>query len=346
MSTTTAASPVKPTAQTQAPRADLRALWLGIGFSFIFTAIIALLGWRFERIDFLPDSGASWYEWQLPVQTTWGRVTAWGFYFAHQFTLWGLIFYAQRNGLRYVKGLHPVNYLALGANALFITLHLLQSHVWYDGLAQDVSIWSSQWSVIFLLVLVLLMENPRRGMFFGKRAPLPRRAVDFVRKYHGYYFAWAIVYTFWYHPMEDTSGHLFGFFYMFLLLLQGSLFFTRVHRNRWWGFTQEFLVLAHGTMVAVSQANGLWPMFFFGFAGLIVLTQMHGLGLSRWLRGLILATYVGGALYVYSERGWAKLEEIVRIPIAEYGVVFLLALLLAGLIWLGERVGKLLTAST
>lgn len=196
MSATTAVPHSSSTTQTQAPRADLRALWLGIGFSFVFTLIIALLGWRFERIDFLPDSGASWYYWQLPVQTTWGRITAWSFYLAHQLTLWGLIFYAQRKKLRYVSGLHPVNYLALGANALFIVLHLLQTHIWYDGLAQDVSIWSSQWSVILLLVIILLMENPRRGLFLGKRAPLPQRAVSFARKYHGYYFAWAIVYTF------------------------------------------------------------------------------------------------------------------------------------------------------
>jgi hypothetical protein len=28
--------------------------------------------------------------------------------------------------------------------------------------------------------------------------------------------------------MENTWGHLVGFFYMFLLMLQGSLFFTRI----------------------------------------------------------------------------------------------------------------------
>ena len=43
--------------------------------------------------------------------------------------------------------------------------------------------------------------------------------LEVARKYHGYYFAWAIIYTFWYHPMEITGGHLLGFFYMFLLLL-------------------------------------------------------------------------------------------------------------------------------
>jgi hypothetical protein len=32
------------------------------------------------------------------------------------------------------------------------------------------------------------------------------------------------------------------------------------------------------------QGQGLWPMFAFGFGGVFVITQMHGLGLSRWTR--------------------------------------------------------------
>ena len=55
------------------------------------------------------------------------------------------------------------------ANAGFILLHILQTRIWYDGLAQNVSIWSSQGSVVLMLVLILLMENQRRGLFFGKK---------------------------------------------------------------------------------------------------------------------------------------------------------------------------------
>src|SRR5262249_39192269 len=157
---------------------------------------------------------------------------------------------------------------ALGVNALFIILHFIQTHIWYDALAQNVSVFSSQGSVIVLLVWVLLMENNRRGLFFGQKMPISQCILQFARKYHGYYFSWAIIYTFWYHPMENTAGHLIGFFYMFLLLLQSSLFFTGVHINKYWTFTQEILVLAHGTMVAIVNGNNLWPMFFFGFGGI------------------------------------------------------------------------------
>jgi hypothetical protein len=44
---------------------------------------------------------------------------------------------------------------------------------------------------------------------------------------------WNIVYTFWYHPAEHTMGHLLGFFYSTMMLARGSLFFTRLHVNKW-----------------------------------------------------------------------------------------------------------------
>ena len=222
-------------------------------------------------------------------------------------------------------------------NALFILLRILQTHLWYDGLAQDVSIWSSQASVAIMLIWVLLMENNRRGMFFGKPLPLSKEIIRFARKYHGYFFAWATVYTFWYHPTIATSGHLIGFFYMFLLLLQGSLFFTRIHVNRWWTFFQEAIVLVHGALVAVMQGNNMWPMFAFGFGGILVITQMHGLKLKNWFKWIILGTYLGLALLVYSRKGLGMIHQITWIPLIDY----LLVLVLAGIFWLILRLIKI-----
>jgi hypothetical protein len=84
---------------------------------------------------------------------------------------WGLIYYAQTRRRQWTRGLKRVNVIAIGANLAFIGLHLLQSRLWYDGLAQDVSIFSSQGSVVLLLVVVLLMENRRRDLIAGKPAP-------------------------------------------------------------------------------------------------------------------------------------------------------------------------------
>lgn len=312
-------------------RQDVMVLLGGIVFSLMFTGLIWLAGARLDAIPLLPDQGASWYYWKLPDPTLLTRASAWGLYLLHQFAIWGLIYYAQSRRLKYTTRLHQVNIWAMAVNALFIGLHFFQTHILYDGLAQDVSIWSSQVSVIILLIWVLLMENSRRGLFFGKKAPISKEIIRFARKYHGYFFAWATIYTFWFHPMVATTGHLVGFLYMFLLMLQGSLFFTRVHINRYWMFVQEFAVLFHGTLVAVMQGNNLWPMFAFGFAGIFVITQMHGLGLPRWAKWAIFIIFATSALWIYSGRGWVALNEILRIPLIEYLAMFILA----GIFWLG-----------
>jgi hypothetical protein len=332
---------ITETPQTSArppARADMLALWGGVLFSLAFTGLIWWAGRFLADVPHLPDTGPAWYYWRLAQPTFWNHATAWGFYLAHQLTIWGLIFYAQTRVKRYTTGLHPVNIAALAANAFFILLHFAQTHIWYDGLAQDVSIFSSQGSVIIMLVWILLMENSRRGLFFGKKAPISKEIVRFARTYHGYIFAWATIFTFWYHPMENTTAHLIGFVYMFLLMLQGSLFFTRAHLNRWWTVTLEVMVLVHGTLVAVMQGNGIWPMFAFGFAGIFVITQMNGLGLSFKTRALILAAFIVSTLWVYSGRGWIKLNEIIRIPLIEYLAVFLLAGLIGGGLWLAKRI--------
>jgi len=219
-----------------------RILLSGVGVAALLTIAVWLGGFAVADQPLLADQGASWYRWKLPDPTVWTRLSAWSGYAAHQLIAWGLIYYAQTRVRTYSKALHPINVVALAANLLFIGLHEVQTQVFYDGLAQDVSIYSSQGSVILLLVVVLLMENRRRGLAFTKPAPIKEEIVTFARKYHGYLFSWAAIYTFWYHPMLNTSGHLIGFFYMFLILIQGRLFLTRAHTNRVWTLCLELLV--------------------------------------------------------------------------------------------------------
>lgn len=310
------------------PKFGQIALWGGIIFSLVFTGIIWAMGPLLEAFPKLPDQGPAWYYWKLADPTFITRFSAWSLYAVHQVVIWGLIYYAQTRVKTYTGGLHPVNVIALGVNALFVVLHLVQSHLFYDGLAQDVSIFSSQGSVILMLVWILLMENKRRGMFFGKKAPISKSVVDWARRYHGYVFAWAIIYTFWYHPAENSMGHLLGFLYTFLLLLQGSLFLTRLHINKWWMVTQEIAVAVHGTLVAVQQGGNLWPMFFFGFAAIFVITQMWGLGLSRPIRLAIITLFVVGAGIVYWGQPLTSVLRIAAIPAIEYLAVGLLIILI------------------
>ena len=299
----------------------------GIIACVLIMAAIVALGPYSSADMFLPDQGPFWYYWKLAEPSFWTHFSAWGLYVLHQLGLWALIAWAQIKRPQYTTTLHPVNVIALLFNLLFVGLHILQTKLFYDGLAQDTSVMSSQFSVIFMLVFVLIMENSRRGLFFGHKIDFVTRPNGFIRRYHGYYFSWAIVYTFWFHPIEDNLGHILGTLYILLLLLQGSLFFTRFHRDRVWTVLLEISVLFHGALVAYLTIPGdHWQMFLFGFLTLFVVTQMHGIGLGRKTRAGIVASYLLCVLFTYWGRGFDWLE-VLRIPIAEFALVYLLAAL-------------------
>ena len=309
----------------------LNRVWsIAIILAALATSCILFLQPSLDQVNLLPDQGAAWYFWKRPDPNFASQASAWCGYLVHQFFIWGVIIWAKKNreALKDRTKLHFINWVALAGTAAFGVLHFFQTAIWYDGLAQNVSVFSSQASVILLLVVVLMIEAPRRGLFFGTGRKNFIGVKPFLIKYHGYYFSWAVVYTFWFHPMETTWGHLFGFFYTFLLMIQAGFIFTRVHTNRWWTLTLEVLVLFHGVVVALLAGQEFWTMFLFGFLAMFIVTQMHGLGLSRLLRWFFGGLFLIALIVIYSERGWGQAHEILRIPVIDYILVFVLTALI------------------
>jgi hypothetical protein len=162
---------------------------------------------------FPEDQGPTHYFWQLPPETrdlTASQSTAWIFYAFHQTTVWATIYYAQNmygnnfaniddkiRPSKYSNDLRKVNIIALLINLFCWFLHLLHTHVWYDALAPSVHEMSSQGSVILMLVIVLIIEAPNRGLFLGETRTFRPNAevLQIVKKYHGYVFSWAVIYT-------------------------------------------------------------------------------------------------------------------------------------------------------
>ena len=319
-----------------------KAWWGLMGCAALF-AVVLLAGPYSDGVNIAPDKGNFWYYWQRSDPDLLSRLSAWVPYVIHQLSMWYLIAQARHVRPRYIFGLHWFNVWALALNGGFILLHIVQTKIFYDGLAQDVHEATSMMSVVLMLWLILLMENRRRGLFFGKGPSFLNTAGDAVRRYHGYYFSWAIIYVFWYHPIELTSGHLAGFAYMFLLMLQGSLFFTRFHTNRWWTMFLEVLFVVHGAMVAYfvmeMQKGQMGPMsmFLFGGVAIFLITQMHGLGLSaraKWTIGATLVAIMAAFYAQYPE----TLAGLPRVPAIQYiGVLLMFAI-----VWVLQRFAHLL----
>ncbi len=318
-----------------------------VGFTLLALLLAPLLE-RF-RATLLPDQGAAWYLWKLPHPELWAGISVWALYAAHQALVWGLIYRLQKQPAPPSGRVNGVQITLLLVNLAFIALHQAQTLLFYDGLAQYVPVMSSQGSVIVMLVMILMLLNRRRGLFFGKRARLPERGVAAVRNVHGYFIAWAVVYTFWFHPVEGTLGHLLGFFYLYMLLVQISLAKTSLHTDiRWLTFLETFVAL-HGAVVAIVAGNGMWPMFFFGFSMMFLVTQMHGVLRSKAARAGIIAGYAALALLTYSGvlRDWftgtpvtfALLHQVLWIPVILYGLVFALAWAAQGVAALRRKAG-------
>jgi len=156
--------------------------------------------------------------------------------------------------------------------------------------------------------------KPAAGPVLRKESAHIAAGHPLCAQYHGYFFAWATIYTFWYHPMVSTSGHLIGFLYMFMLLLQGSLFFTRIHINKWWDVCQR--VRRAGSRHAGGGDAGqrhLADVCLRFWRGVHYHPDARpgAFPLVKW--GLLFI-YIALVLLVYSERGWDKLNEIIRIP--------------------------------
>jgi hypothetical protein len=312
-----------------------RAWWGLLGCAALMAVLVGFAA-QSDGSAFPPDKGNFWYLWQLSEPTFWTRLSAWLPYALHQLSIWYLIAAARKARPRYIFGLHSFNVWALGINAFFIVLHVVQTRLFYDGLAQDVHEMTSMGSVILMLLLILLMENGRRGLFFGRKVASLEATGEIVRRYHGYYFSWAIIYTFWYHPVEMTSGHLVGFAYMMLLMLQSSLFFTRFHTNRWWTMFLETLFVVHGAIVAffiVQQGQtGPWAMFLFGGVATFLITQLHGLGLGRTGK-LAIALPLLGVMAAFYSVFPEHIMGVTRLPLIMYIGTFLMA----AIIWLLMR---------
>jgi hypothetical protein len=100
-----------------------------------------------------------------------------------------------------------------------------------------------------------------------------------------------------------------------------------------WTFAQEFFVLVHGTP-SPSTSAGLWPMFLFGFV--FIITQMHGLGLSRLARwGLRLSTPAPRPTSTPIAASPTQRDR--PHPVIDYVLVFVLAWLIGGGLWIARR---------
>jgi len=321
--------------QSQLSNTTYKYIFTGVLISAALTAVIGLTAANLAGFQIVGPTVPFAYPWRLTEPNAAARLTAWAGYLLHNLIAWFIIYFAAREKPKFGSNLRWFNWAMIATNLIFIVLHIFQTQFFYDGLARDVPEVTAQGSVAIMLMIIIIFETPRRGLIFGKKFKFKDGFMQIARKYHGYFFAWATIYTFWYHPTEGTWGHLMGFLYMFMLFVQSALIFNRAHLNKWWTVSLEMFVIIHGTVVALLQGSDMWTMFAFGFGAMVILTQMYGLGLSTWTkRGLAIGFIVLITAYYALAGNLGRLNEVIRIPVIDYLFIFLLYGIYAAVNWI------------
>ncbi len=294
--------------------------------SFFLVLLIYLFNPITSDVFLLPDKGPSWYYWKLPTRDTLTMVIVWGLFIIH---LLGNYFLIRKRMVKKERSFIKENFYLLFFNLIFILLHFIQTIFFYDGLAQDVPIFSSQYSVILILVTLILMQINNRGIFFNIKIKVPQKAMKLLYSIHGIIFTFAIVYTFWFHPVVFTIGHAIGFLYIFLLFIQIIFIKTKIHYNKYWIVILELLVAFHGASVAYFvQDSPIWPMFLFGFLFIFIATQIYSLNIKKTIRLFIQISYFLIVFVFYLNNNIYNIHQILWIPIIEYIHVFIFLIIL------------------
>ncbi|KAI9472026.1 MAG: hypothetical protein EXX96DRAFT_582643 [Benjaminiella poitrasii] len=268
------------------------------------------------------------YPWRQVKPDPIGDGIAWIAYVIHQLGQWLILSRVQSmsNIKKWTANYQWWNWQMVYLNSFMLFFKLVHGHIFYDGLAIHVPEGVAQGSVILVLVLVIIIAIPYRGIIFGRGKISPNDpVVKFIRKYHGYAMSFGTVLNFHYHPVEGTMGHCFGFIYQCLLIWQSTNFLHKSHRNKSWILLLETWVFLHGTLTALIQPGIGWQIFSYGFMLVFLLNQIFQIRLNK--RQLVV-TYLGFSLWAYW--GFRKDKAYYRatfIPVAEYlCVAFTLAI--------------------
>merc|ERR1711871_1311710 len=153
----------------------------------------------------------------------------------------------------------------------------------------------------------------------------------FMRKYHAYFIAFALINDFWYHPFESSPGHLMGILNDILLLWQSTTIYTHGHRNKWWCLLLEIMVLPHSAMIALDRGTGASGMFGFAYFLLLVVTKQFQVQMHAAFRIILILGFLGSLFAVYGlslqyyctsceSLGFGRIWMTVLIPAMNYAV--------------------------
>ena len=209
-------------------------------------------------------------------------------YACHQVFHWSMTCYA-RFFLKTSRKLQSFHYWMAGVNIFFVLLHLALSH-WTHGSIFSAAHHYNNYGVYYptydtevnLLILwglsywILLAKSGQRGIFFGLSVPFTKPIVLVANELLDFVFSWAVLYTYWRHPLKEISTLIIEL----IFVAHSCLIRTTFHKNKYWTMFVEMVLLFF--FFHVLGPNRPKDTFFgsLNFCMVVfVVTQIHGLNL-------------------------------------------------------------------
>jgi hypothetical protein len=250
------------------------------------------------------------YAYRLREPSLLHYVLPWLLYFLHQGLHLRILYKAFKEQPAYSSEWRWFNWAQLKLHGVFLCLKYLQTWTTYDGMAAHLPLAWGVATVASFLFVVYTMHVPTRGIIFGYGTHIKAAngAALFLRKYHAFFFSFAILNDFWYHPFESTAGHMLGILNDILMLWQSIFIYTHSHRNTYWMLILEIIVLPHSGLIAIDRGwwsgNGSAGAFSFGYFIFLLLNQMHGpkMNLSKLQKFFLFLVFLLGLCLTYGLR--------------------------------------------
>jgi len=101
------------------------------------------------------------------VNGIWGEIISWALYFPHQIAQWVILYKAMQEKPKYQEEWRWFNWWMLYVNMFFIPIKLLTNYFTYNALSAHLPLWFGQGTVFNIVLIVMAMQVPVRGMCCG-----------------------------------------------------------------------------------------------------------------------------------------------------------------------------------
>ena len=284
----------------------------GIALSIILGLLVyglsSLLD-RFNRI-YSPNVDADCV---IKHPNTLSHLFIWSLYISHQVFHWSMLYYAQNYLKQSSRKIHPFHYWMAGMNLVFVLLHLIQTHVTYDGLVCSHLIHdhSLLWILWFILALSIhIVESDRRGFFLCYSFFHSPKLVKFAKKTLWLLFSAVILFNFWNYPLDvnHNSGLVVQVLELFFIAYS-CLARTSFHENKYWLLWLEISAMQFGYPVILRWVpiQKLVPVLSISIITAltclltIVISKLHELSFRKPFKMLIEFVLLAGLCFVCDE---------------------------------------------